>query len=92
MAADVQIGREWRRGRVPKTLVESMGIPLEPRPKAERVVDLVDIPGRDARTDVVDDLLVATEITVRLPFGDLALARNAWTPARCECADPGSGA
>lgn len=26
------------------------------------------------------------------PIGDLALALNAWTPARCECADPGSGA
>jgi hypothetical protein len=25
------------------------------------------------------------------PIGDLALARNAWTPARCQCADPGSG-
>jgi hypothetical protein len=26
------------------------------------------------------------------PIGDLALARNAWTPDRCECAEPGSAA
>lgn len=26
------------------------------------------------------------------PIGDLALARAAWTPERCECADPGPGA
>ena len=26
------------------------------------------------------------------PIGDLALARNAWTPERCECAEPGPGA
>jgi hypothetical protein len=25
------------------------------------------------------------------PIGDLALARNTWTPARCECAEPGAG-
>ncbi|CAN5425843.1 DUF501 domain-containing protein [soil metagenome] len=25
------------------------------------------------------------------PIGDLALARNAWTPTRCECAAPGPG-
>ena len=25
------------------------------------------------------------------PIGDLALARNAWTPDRCECAEPGPG-
>ncbi len=26
------------------------------------------------------------------PIGDLALARNVWSPARCECVDPGPGA
>lgn len=26
------------------------------------------------------------------PIGDLALARNAWSPERCECAEPGSAA
>lgn len=25
------------------------------------------------------------------PIGDLALARTAWTPERCDCADPGVG-